>query len=249
MQGNVGLYQSSTDTLGETKALLEKALELDPNLAFAWNGLARVHYRAYRRHVPGISVPNSNELSLEAAQKAVSLDPTSSNAFNLLGLAYRAVNQLDKALISCETAVELNPNNSSAYLCVGTAKMHSGKAAEALGLFDKALRLNPRHRPFLPYFYMGQAYSLLEQYEESVQAFNKSVSEFPKHAGVLRGLASSLAKLGRVDEARVVLAKYLERSRGKRDTIEKLRAYYYQYPDSKFERLYGGLRQAGMSEK
>jgi hypothetical protein len=66
---------------------------------------------------------------------------------------------------------------------------------------------------------------------------------------VLRGLASSLAKVGRVDEARVVLAKYLERSRGKRDTIEKLRAYYDYYPDSKFERLYGGLRQAGMSEK
>ena len=49
-------------------------------------------------------------------------------------------------------------------------------------------------------------------------------------------------------EAREVLAKYLELSRGKRDTIENLRAYK-QLPDSKFERLYGGLRQAGMSEK
>ncbi len=126
--------------------------------------------------------------------------------------------------------------------------MHSDMAAEAIGLFEKALRLNPRHRPFLPYLYMGQAHSLLEQYEESVKAFNKSVLEFPKHSEVLRGLASALAKVGRVDEARIVLAKFLKQSRGKRDTIEKLRAYY-QYPDSKFERLYGGLRQAGMSEK
>ena len=126
--------------------------------------------------------------------------------------------------------------------------MHSGKAAEAPSLFDKALRLNPRHRPFLPHFYTGQAYALLEQYEESVTALNKSVSELPNHAGVLRVLASSLATIGRVDEARVVLAKYLEQSGGKRDTIEKLHAYY-QYSESKFQRLYGGLRQAGMSEK
>ena len=126
--------------------------------------------------------------------------------------------------------------------------MHSGKAAKAIPLFEKALRLNPRHRPFVAHLYTGQAYSLLEQYEESVKAFNKSVSEFPKHVGVLRGLASSLAKVGRVDEARIVLAKYVKLSRGKRDTIEKLRAYH-QYPDSKFERLYGGLRQAGMPEK
>ena len=101
---------------------------------------------------------------------------------------------------------------------------------------------------YLPYMYMGLAYSLLEQYEESVKAFNKSVSEFPNHTTVLRGLASSLAKICRIDEARVVLAKYVKLSRGKRDTIEKLRAYL-KFSESKFERIFGGLRQAGMPEK
>jgi len=248
LQGYVGLYQLSLDTLGESKALLEKALELDPTLAVAWIGLARMHYRAYRRPAPGISVPHSKKLSLEAAQKAVSLAPASSDAFTMLGQAYRAVNQVDKALISCETAVELNADNSGAYLCLGAAYMHPGKAAKAIGLFEKAQRLNPRHRPFVAHFYTGQAYSLLEQYDKSVRAFTKSFSEFPKHAGVLRGLASSLAEVGRVDEARTILGKYLKVARGKRDTIEKLRAYH-KYPPAKFDRLYGGLSRAGMPEK
>ncbi len=96
--------------------------------------------------------------------------------------------------------------------------------------------------------YIGLANSLLERYEDSVKAFNKSVSEFPNHPTVLRGLASALARTGRIDEARVVLAKYLKLSRGKRNTIEKLRAYL-KHPDEKFERLLGGLRLAGMPEK
>ena len=249
LQGTVALHQSGTNQVGKAKALFEKALNLEPDLAFAWSGLARVHYIAFRRPVPGISVPHSNKLSLEAAQKAVSLDPKSSHAFNQLGFAYRAVGQLEKALASCETAVELNPNNSDAYLCLGTAKMHSGTPAEAIPLFKKSVQLNPRHRPFLPYLYMGQAYSYFERYEESVKAFKKSVSEFPNNLGVLRGLASALAKIGRVDEARVVLAKYVKISRGKRDTIEKLRAYLSHYSDANFERVYGGLRRAGMPEK
>jgi adenylate cyclase len=252
LQGTVVLHQlENTNRLGEAKSLFEKALELDPDLASAWIGLARIHLVAFRREVSGISVPHSNKFSLEAAQKAVLLDRKSSDAFNILGLAYRAVDQIEEALATCETAVELNPNNSDAYLCLGTAKMYSGKGnpTDAIPLFKKSLQLNPRYRPFLPYMYMGQAYSLLERYEESVKAFSKSVSESPNNTVVLRGLASALAKIGRVDEARVVLVKYVKLSHGKRDTIEKLRAYFKLLSDAEFERLYGGLRQAGMPEK
>ena len=152
-------------------------------------------------------------------------------------------------MASCETAVRLNPNNSDAYLCLGTALMHSGKPAEAIPLYEKSARLNPRYRPYRPYMYTAQAYAILGRYEKAVKTYKRSVSEYPNHTAVLRGLASALVKIGRVEEARVVLAKYIKLSRGKRDTVEKLRAYFKFFSDDKFERLFGGLRQAGMPEK
>ena len=53
---------------------------------------------------------------------------------------------------------------------------------------------------------------------------------------------------GRVDEAQVVLAEYMQLALGKRNTIEKLRAER-GHLDPDFERVLEGLRRAGMPER
>ena len=98
----------------------------------AWSGLAFVHYVASTRDLPGVSVPYSKKLSIEAAQKAVSLDPKSAEAHWVTGLGYTRNGQPDRGLASCNTALDLNPNNDCAHICASLTNMALGKAVEAL---------------------------------------------------------------------------------------------------------------------
>lgn len=127
----------------DAKTLLEKAIELDPGIASAWNGLAFVHFAASQAPIPGVSVPNSKDLSLQAAQKAVSLDPKDAEGHWMVGVGYARNGQPERGMASCNTAMELNPNNDCAYVCAGLASMSLGKSADALSNFRHALRLNP----------------------------------------------------------------------------------------------------------
>ena len=250
VQGQVKMHNVTLGpkVLPEAKELYERALKLDPNLALAWEGLAFIHFAAATREIPGVSVPHSKKLALEAAQKAVSLDPRSSGAHVMLGLALYWNDQPERALASCEAALDLNRNNEHAYLCVGQVKNILGKPAEAIPLFEKAQQLNPRFRAWLRHMYIGMSRVALGEYDKAVIALKKAKAGFPKHPSVNLNLATALALQGRVDEARAVLAEYMKLALGKRNTIEKLRAdREHLLPN--FERIAEALRRAGMPER
>ena len=126
--------------------------------------------------------------------------------------------------------------------------MALGKTVEALPFFQQSLRLNPRFKPFIKYTYLGIANLHLGQYGKAVTSLNKAIADFPNDPTVNFALASALAMRGRVDEARIVFAKYVKLARGQRNTVEKLRARY-SWMGPGFERVLEGLRRAGMLEK
>ena len=64
LRGNVLLFNpKSLEDFRNAKALLDKSLELDPSIASAWSGLAFIHFVASLRPIPGISAPDSKDLS------------------------------------------------------------------------------------------------------------------------------------------------------------------------------------------
>jgi TolB-like protein/DNA-binding winged helix-turn-helix (wHTH) protein len=181
LRGNVRLFNpKSLEDFQDAKGLLEKALELDPSIASAWSGLAFVHFVASLQPIPGISVANSKNLSLEAAQKAVSLDPKNAEGHWMIGVGYTRNRQPERGLASCNTALDLNPNNDCGYFCAGVTNMALGKAAEALPFFRQSLRLNPRFRPFTKYKYMGLAYLHSGQDTEAITVLNRAIAGSPK---------------------------------------------------------------------
>jgi TolB-like protein/Flp pilus assembly protein TadD len=249
LQGNVLLFNpTGPEAFVDAKSLLDKALELDPNIASAWSGLAFVHFAASTRPVPGISRPNSKTLSLKAAQKAVSLDPKNAEGHWMIGVGYTRNRQPERGLASCDTALDINPNNDCGYVCAGLSNMALGKAADALPFFQQSLRLNPRFRPFTKYKYMGLANIFIGQDSEAVSLLNKAAAKSPNDPTTHFALASALTMLGRTDDARVALAKYMELARGQRNTIESLRASH-SWLGPGFKRVLEGLRRAGMPEQ
>ncbi len=247
LKGNVLLVRPTREFV-EAKRLLEKALELDPNIASAWSGLAFVHFAASFGNIPGVSAPNSSQLSLEAAQKAVSLDPKNAEGHWMIGVGYARNHQPERGWASCETAMDLNPNNDCGYVCAGLTNMALGKPDEAIPFFQESLRLNPRFRTFTKYKYMGHAKIHAGEDADAVTLLNKAIAASPNDATATLALVSALAMLGREDEARTTLDRFRELVGEERATIESLRASY-SWMGPGVERLLEGLRRAGMPER
>ncbi|WP_290648962.1 winged helix-turn-helix domain-containing tetratricopeptide repeat protein [Aquisalimonas sp.] len=249
LRGNVLLFNpDSAEDFRDAKALLDKAVELDPSIASAWSGLAFVHFAASMRPIPGVSVANSKDLSLEAAQRAVSLDPKDAEGHWMVGVGYARSGQPERGLVSCYTAMELNPNNDCAYVCAGLANMALGNPTEALPHFRQSLRLNPRFRPSTKYTYMGLAHLHNGQDLEAITALNRAIAGSPNEPTANFALASALALTGREEEARAALEKSMALAYSDRTTVETLRASHsWMGPGS--ERVLEGLRLAGMREQ
>lgn len=246
LRGNVLLFNpDGAGDFRKAKALLDKAVELDPDIASAWSGLAFIHYVASLRPIPGISAHNSKDLSLQAAQKAVSIDSKNAEGHWIIGVGYARNGLPEQGLASCRTAMDINPNNDCAYVCAGLANMALGKPADALPHFRHSLQLNPRFRPFTKHKYMGLAYLHSGQDENAIDALNQAIVGAPKDPMANFALASALALTGRMEDARGTLEKAMALAYEDRTTIETLRANY-SWLGPRFERVLEGLRLAGM---
>ena len=80
-------HKVTKESLIEAEGLFRKALELDPQLARAYVGLAEVHtYSIDLDLAPSVEEALSKQM--DAAQMAVKLDPNDGKAHLALGLAY-----------------------------------------------------------------------------------------------------------------------------------------------------------------
>jgi TolB-like protein/class 3 adenylate cyclase/Flp pilus assembly protein TadD len=248
LKGNVLLFTPrGPQTFIDAKYYLDKAIELDPSISSAWSGLAFVHYVASLLRIPGVSVPDSAKLALDAAQKSVALDPKNAEGHWIIGVGYTINRQPERAVASCETAIDLNPNNDCAYLCAGLTNMALGKASQAIPFFEHSLRLNPRFRRTTKYKYMAIANIQSGADGEAVDLLNKVIAASHNDQMAHFALASALANLGHLEESQAVLAKYMELTGGERSTIEALRISL-GWMGPQFERVLEGLRAAGMPE-
>lgn len=246
LRGNVKLFNpTGPKDFQDAKALLDKAVQLDPNIASAWSGLAFVHFAASMGHIPGISVPASKDLSLEAAQKAVSIDPKDAEGHWMIGVGYARNGQPERGLASCNTAMAINPNNDCAYVCAGLANMALAKPTEALSHFRQSLRLNPGFRPFKKYTYMGLAHLYSGQDAEAIAVLNRAITDAPGNSLANFALTSALALTGRMEDARTSLENTMAQAHSDQTTINALRnSHSWMGPG--FERVLEGLRLAGM---
>ena len=188
----------------------------------------------------------SKEL-LSKAEKAAVLDPKSADAHTVLGMAYRINRKPAPALAACERALTLNPNNAEANTCAGLAKLALGRTAETFPLLQKSLRLNPSRNPYRIYYFLGLAHLAAKEHKKAEGVLRKALAQNPKMSSPYFALASTLAWLGRTDEARTVAAHFMKVDKN-RGTLEKLRKRV-GYISPNFDHVLEGLRRAGMPEK
>ncbi len=244
LRGNVELVQPDRD-FHEAKELLEKAIELDPDIAAAWSGMAFIHFAASFGNLAGISAPNSKDLSLDAAQRSVELDPKNAEGHWMVGVGLTRNGETGLAMASCNTAKAINPNNDCAYVCEALTLMALGRPLEAVPVFEHSIRLNPRFRVFTKYKFMGVAYVQEGRDDKAIEVLNRALAESPKDPISHFALSAAMAHSGRLDEARASLQAALEFASNKDIRIHDLRkALGWMGPGT--DRLLDGLALAGL---
>src|SRR5215213_9067182 len=116
----------------------------------------------------------------------------------------------DEALELAAKAIKLHPNSAFVHAQVGFVHVYAGESDEAVVHFNAARRLNPVDpRGFMYFVGLGQAHLLARRFEDAENACRRGIAHMPRNTPSRRILASALAHLGRMDEARVVATELL----------------------------------------
>jgi serine/threonine protein kinase/Tfp pilus assembly protein PilF len=98
----MALYHEQKGEYDEAIAMLNKALELDPNYGYALNQLAYEH-----------SYKNEYDKALEYFRRYASVSPGDANPFDSMGETYFRMGRLDEAIQKFEEALEVKPDFGS----------------------------------------------------------------------------------------------------------------------------------------
>ncbi|HUQ20511.1 MAG TPA: protein kinase [Gemmatimonadaceae bacterium] len=126
------------DPLAEGLILADRATALDSTSADAW--LSRAYTLALRdqRHLTG---------SIEAFQRAITLDPYNADAFHQYGQALMVLGRYSEALAAYRRVLDLEPDRAMTFVPVAAIHQRQGHLSLALRELDSAISA----APYVPY--------------------------------------------------------------------------------------------------
>jgi TolB-like protein/Tfp pilus assembly protein PilF len=190
--------------IAKALAHFEKAIELDPDYALAYVGVADSH--ALRREYAGVRKEDTFAPRREAIDKALDLDPLSGEAFAALGLLQLQQGDRVAAEESFLKAIDLSPNYATAYhwyanLLVADelSLADEERREEALRMLRKALSLDPA-APILT-SNLAAHLRMFGRIEEAQATLLDGLKRNPDFPGFYANMASLLVQQGRIGEA------------------------------------------------
>ena len=156
--------------------MFQQAIDLDAMYALAYAGIADAYSHLFR-YADG-SRKNA-EKARQASEKAIALDPDSSEARASRGLAMFINEEYAEAEQEFEKAIELNPNLFEAYYYFGLANSSQGEFEKAAAMYLKAMEVNPAD--YQAPIFLAQAYASLGRRHEEMKARLASLDLIQRH--------------------------------------------------------------------
>jgi adenylate cyclase len=236
-------YRPEDNQIAQT--FFRRAIALDPNFAPGHYGYGlSLHWEIW--HFSARPFSEVQGLPLEEARIAVSLDDKDAMAHAILAHMTMWCSEWEAAIAGARTALALNPNSAFVISMLGCTLGYGGHRDEALDRLHQAMRASP-HDPLTwlwtlwlaaTQFYAGR-YDLARWMHESSCAVTSRVL-------IARNQAACLAHLGRIEEARSIIASIPAAS------VAKFRRLAYQRPPwerpEDFALEQESLRLAGLPE-
>jgi TolB-like protein/lipopolysaccharide biosynthesis regulator YciM len=197
-------HQFTAESVEQSDALYERALEIDPDYAAAWAGLAN-NYSDQARYGQR-PIDEGFRMAREAANRALAIDPENAEAFALLGLiAMNHDRDLATAARHIERAMELDPTNPDIVSEAAMMARNLGRADEAVALAEYVVARDPVNPT--AHLVLGYLYGLDGRLDEAVTSRRTALTLSPGTIGAqyLLGVALLLK-----DEPEAALAAFAE---------------------------------------
>jgi len=201
------MFFSSARQIPEALRLMEEAIARDPRYgpALGWAALCCCRLvRDGRSEDPEADSRKGADFARRALE--VASDDPDILANVALALAYFG-EDIDAMMALVDRALALNPNFARGWHSSGVLRMHAGQPDIAIGHIETSLRLSPRARVGWTASLIGQAYFLNRRFDEAVPKLLLAIQDDPSFPTPYQFLAACYALMGRLDEAREIVAR------------------------------------------
>ncbi|MDK1375248.1 MULTISPECIES: tetratricopeptide repeat protein [unclassified Sinorhizobium] len=187
-----------------------KAVELDPNYARAYAGIAECECAIRDWHEKEFPL----ESIFDTSAKALALDPNLAEAHASRGLALTHDGQTEEAGREFRQALALEPSLYEANLYYGRFLFAQGRFQEAIGFFERAAGIRPDDY-FSPIHLMGCYFSLGMEPERQrwarigIERAKSALERYPENASPAHRGALALAHMGEAERAKEWVARAL----------------------------------------
>jgi adenylate cyclase len=207
-EGRDLVHEHHKDTVQKGRFLLEQAVRLDEDYALAWGALAEAHWKEARNEGWSASPERSFELSIEASDRALALDPTNASILAMRSVIMTTMRDFDGALALAEKALRMAHSDANAIALAAITLYACGKAEEAIKQTELAMRHCPRYPPWY-LLMLARCRWMLGQGEEAIAAAWSAIKADPLFAQPYIVLAMVYAETGQVLDARKAVENIL----------------------------------------
>ncbi|MEO8380426.1 MAG: tetratricopeptide repeat protein [Acidobacteriota bacterium] len=196
-------YKASGDVVNAEKSY-KRAIALQPNYWAGYNKLGVFYYGQSRY-----------DAAVLQFKKVVELVPDNERGYINLGAMYQRTGKYDEAVRVFQQSIQRKPSGQG-FSNLGTCYYFMGRYREAAAAFEKAVELLPH--AYLYWRNLGDAYRWVpgerekarQAYERAIRLSDDAIRVNPKDSRAYMSRATSLAKIGRVREARTSILHALE---------------------------------------
>ena len=150
--------------------------------------------------------------------------------YRAYGIAYMGMTEYDKAVEALETALACSSGKITEYeydinYYLATAYYKVGRYADAVSIYTAILDLRPKEKQ--AYYLRGMALLELNNYNEAVKDFDKTIALDKTDYSVYIDVYTLLSKKGYEAEGRGYLEKVMEKENSSMSSYDKGRICYY----------------------
>jgi tetratricopeptide (TPR) repeat protein len=222
----LGLVLNRRGRFQEALTCLREATRLRPDSAIAWNSageaLSRLGWlgealdafvRATRidpafcqaHYNAGLALRamGKRDAAIQAFRAAVRLNPDFADAVQALGGLLHAVGRYQGAIDCFRVLVRLKPEDAVAYTSLGASAQMLGDMNTARACYERAVELSPQYPD--AHSNLGTVYQAQRELDLAEECFRRALQIDPDHPDALGGLAASMDRKGRYEEALALL--------------------------------------------
>ena len=137
--------------------------------------------------------------AIQCYQRALQINPRSSESLNNLGNAFLRQEQTSNAVGCLTAAVRLKPDKAEYHSNLGAAFDKSGQRAEAIQEYTEALRRAPEDA--LTHFRLANTLAALGHSNDAIEHYHRAIAARPDYTQAMNNLGVALFNQGKLDEA------------------------------------------------